>query len=223
MRKFNVIVVNEHEEPVALAAPTPEVETPVVAHLVTGTLADETNVCSCGARFVGVVCPVGDPRAAVYAPTPAPHTLPPVTTEFLFAGRATFAAINPQGLVHTFRMTMSDSEWPIGSGKRHKTYFLNVKAPGGKRWPSGSQSPWRYIGVVSGGGAITTTGKSEYTSNDTVFVVAQWALRQIVSAATMPPGYQIHHLGRCGVCGQSLTDPADLARGIDADCYRRRM
>ncbi len=145
--------------------------------------------------------------------------LPQINKAFLFAGRATFIAESPKGDHFTFRVGSQTSEWPLGSGKKNTTFFLNVRAAGGRRKPNGSQSPWRYIGILKDTGDIKPTAKSEYKPDDKLFAVAAWSVRQVLDGKLLPEGYAIHHAGKCGKCGRELTDPTSMERGIGPDCW----
>lgn len=237
MRQFKTIVVAEDPVPTPTGVLVPEVGpveygydvarglvTATVAHIVSRveTSIGYVNVCTCGEKGVFEVCPnLGS--YPIVDDVPVSGKLPSISKGFLFAGRATLVAENANTDEHfTFRVGSAESEWPLGSGQKHITYFLNVKAPGGKRWPNGSQSPWRYIGILrKEDGHIKPTGKSEFTKGDKFYDVAAWTVRAVVEGKMLPAGYAIRHAGKCGKCGRELTDPESLDRGIGPDCWEQ--
>lgn len=145
--------------------------------------------------------------------------LPEISAKFVFAGRAIFVTENAAGEHITYRVRGHESEFPLGSGIMRKSYFLNIKSPGGKRFADGSQSPWRYIGVIGLDGNVKLTNKSEYQPTSREVKVAAWSLRAIMDGKPLPEGYRIRHSGKCGRCGRELTDPESMTRGIGPECW----
>jgi len=167
---------------------------------------------------VVVPVPVSDDEADVPASGPSstvsgPH-YPELSEKFILAGRALFTVSNPSGEHFTFRVKGAESEWPIGSGRVSKSYFVSVKAPGGVY-------PYRYIGLLNAKtGDIKCTTKSSYTPGDQMYKVAAWACKSVLNAKMIPDGYHIEHAGRCGKCGRTLTDPESIQRGIGPECWK---
>jgi hypothetical protein len=138
---------------------------------------------------------------------------PKLTPTFLLAGRAVFTVSNPKGDHYTFRIKKTESEWPKGSGKMQTTYFVTVKAPGGKY-------PYAYIGMLNTTtGGIKCTAQSIYTPGSREYDVAVWACQAVIQMKFIPEGYKIEHAGKCGKCGRELTDPLSIERGIGPDCW----
>lgn len=157
-----------------------------------------------------------------FAPDVPDQELPPVapagnyaslTTKFLLAGKATFTISNPKGDHYTFKVRRVESEYPPNSGKMGVTFFVSVKAAGGK-WP------YRYIGLLNkDDGGIKCTAKSEYVNGTKEYNVAAWACATVIGHKLLPDGYKIEHAGQCGKCGKTLTDPLSIERGIGPDCW----
>lgn len=153
-------------------------------------------------------CPIAAPSSTVSGP----H-YPELSEKFLLAGRALFTVSNPQGEHFTFKVKGAESEWPVGSGRVSKSYFVSVKAPGGIY-------PFRYIGMLLKTGDIKCTNKSSYTPGDQMYKVAVWACKSVIAQKMIPDGYHIEHAGRCGKCGRTLTDPESIQRGIGPECWK---
>jgi Family of unknown function (DUF6011) len=202
--QFKTIVIPE-ETP----APVVPVEAPIPTVVIDTTATDRTTPLN---------MPVNIDLSGVKTPVVG-GILPGINSRFLFAGKATFVCENAKGDHFTYRVSSVENEWPRGSGKKQTTYFLNVKAPGGKRWPNGSQSPWRYIGILNTNGTIKLTGKSEFKNGDQLYSVAVWAITQVLEGNLLPDGYKIRHAGKCGRCNRELTDPTSISRGIGPDCW----
>lgn len=159
------------------------------------------------------VTPDPAPAAAVApaagASAPQSGKLPSLTKEFVFAGRAAFSVSNPKGEHYTFKVRGKDSVW---QGRKQRSYFLSVKASGGR-------FPYRYIGIVNADGSIKTTGKSDFLPETKEYKVAAWALQRVIRGGVIPDGYEIRHVGKCGRCGRTLTDPTSIDRGIGPECW----
>jgi len=151
--------------------------------------------------------PVADAPAA--APVAQSGKLPSLTKDFVFAGRAAFSVSNPKDEHYTFKVRGKDSVW---QGRKQRTYFLSVKASGGR-------FPYRYIGIVNADGTIKTTGKSDFLPDTKEYKVAAWALQAVIRGKLIPDGYQIRHLGKCGRCARTLSDPVSIDRGIGPECW----
>jgi len=47
----------------------------------------------------------------------------------------------------------------------------------------------------------------------------QWFWNNLVSGS-LPTGFQVLHMGRCGKCGRDLTDPKSIHMGIGPECRK---
>lgn len=161
------------------------------------------------------VAPAIAPVAPILAakPTAAGLHLPKLSRAFLFAGRALFIVRNGQGDKFVYRVRGKESEWPKGSGRMSTSYFLSVKADGGRY-------PYRYIGIVKTNGDVVLSQKSEFRGGSKEYDVAAWAIRVVVAGDKMIPAtHEIEHAGKCGRCGRTLTDETSIQRGIGPDCW----
>jgi hypothetical protein len=91
------------------------------------------------------------------------------------------------------------------------THFLSVKQEGGR-------FPYRYIGMVNANGSIKCSAKSEFIPGTKEYDVANWAVQVVFNSKFLKDGYEIRHVGKCGRCGRTLTDPDSINRGIGPDC-----
>jgi hypothetical protein len=150
---------------------------------------------------------------ATVAPAPvtaaAAPSLPEISRDFIFAGRAAFSVSNAQDEHFTFKVRGRDGEW---QGRKTRSYFLSIKASGGR-------FPYRYIGIVNADGTIKSTAKSEFLPNTKEYKIAAWALSAVVNGKLIPAGYHIRHLGKCGRCSRTLSDPQSIERGIGPECW----
>jgi hypothetical protein len=139
--------------------------------------------------------------------------VPEIDKTFLFAGKSLFTVTNENTREHfTFKVRARESEHPKGSGQRSRTYFLNVKASGGKY-------PFRYIGILNPDGTIRRTVGSEYETHDKEYCVGAWASQVIIAAKLIPNNYHINHEGRCGRCARELPKDSEIAKtGIGPEC-----
>lgn len=140
--------------------------------------------------------------------------LPDITGKFLFAGKSVFTVSNEETKEHfTFKVRARESEWPRGSGKRSTSYFLNIKASGGKY-------PFRYIGILEADGLVKTTGKSDFQPHEKEYKVGAWAAQTVIAGKMIPVKYHINHAGKCGRCARELTHPESLKSGIGPECAK---
>lgn len=132
-----------------------------------------------------------------------------LTTQFLFAGKASFVVENTTGITVTVKLTAcryKGTKTPTGR------FFVNVRLQNGE---------WTYLGIVNPAiGRIKLTPKSRAGRADLVFRVAQWAIAGIMQGYNFPTNYRIEHTGRCGRCGKMLRDDVSIARGIGPDCAK---
>lgn len=133
-----------------------------------------------------------------------------ITTEFLYAGKASYLVRNPKGDRVTVRLTKSkpDPRFP-------ESYFVSVRD---------GAAPWAYVGAVRRASSkITPTFKSVKGPAVTrPIAVAEWSLNLIQMGGALPTGYVIEHTGRCGRCAKLLTDAESIATGLGPVCRGNR-
>jgi len=130
-----------------------------------------------------------------------------INERFLTAGRAIFTVSNPKGERYTYRISKKDTE-------RGSIYFGSLLTG------SDNESDYTYMGLVTGD-TVRTTAKSAYPATSKPVAVLGWALQVVNGKRTLPEGYAIHHEGRCGRCGRTLTVPESVESGIGPECALR--
>lgn len=131
---------------------------------------------------------------------------PFVGQAFLLAGRAVCTLTTAQGR-WTYRITRKDD------GVRPPVYFVSVlTGPNNER-------DYTYLGVFDpDSGSVRVTAKSAYTPESPVVSCLNLAGQSIWSRGRLPLGFELHHEGRCGRCGRTLTVPESIATGLGPEC-----
>jgi hypothetical protein len=136
-----------------------------------------------------------------------------ITKDFVLGGRAIFTVESATGERFTFKVSGKDNE--RGGGQ---TYFLAVMTGSA----NDADSSYDYLGIVNPGpGFLRTTRGSKQPDDAKAVKVARWALAIVWTGAKLPPGYAIHHEGRCGRCARLLTVPASILSGFGPECSAR--
>jgi hypothetical protein len=158
-----------------------------------------------------------------------------ISRNFILAGRAIFTLDIPASFLqqhpelkphYTFRVGMSkpDDRYPVPA------YFVSLLAG------PDNTSDYQYIGKLDRDhGTVTLTAKSKFT--DQTWPVR--LLRRVMAAVwydlnmphISPPsieptpmarltaaGFVLHHEGRCGRCGRTLTVPESITSGFGPEC-----
>lgn len=138
-----------------------------------------------------------------------------ISAEFLTAGHAIFTVTNPSGEYYTYRVSA-----PADQNELKPIWFVSLlTGPNNLR-------DYTYLGLLRHDFndntklVVHTTAKSKYTPDSKPFKVIQWAVKKI-QEGTLPEGYDIKHIGRCGVCGRELTTPESIDSGIGPICAGR--
>jgi hypothetical protein len=141
-----------------------------------------------------------------------------IDIDFIKAGRAIFTIANDQGKWYTYRVDHKEARTEEFAGKGARTYpeAWFVKLLTG---PS-NDSDYTYVGILNCE-RVRLTQRSPYTEDSIPVRVFDFALRVILGKQALPPGYSIHHEGRCGRCGRRLTVPSSIESGIGPECARR--
>lgn len=141
-----------------------------------------------------------------------------ITIDFLTAGYAIFTVSSPKTRHYTFRVkALKAQEGKEGVPvKSYDGLFVSVLTG-----PENT-SDYTYMGVIEksyyGEWRFRITRASRYNPGTPVVEVFEWALAVIKSQKTLPEGYAIEHMGRCGRCGRPLTDPDSIRLGIGPKC-----
>jgi hypothetical protein len=132
-----------------------------------------------------------------------------LTKEFVLAGRAIFTVANPTGTHYTFRVSHKEAsaQWP-------ETWFVSLLTG------SDNENDYTYLGLLRPDITVKLTAKSKYKPDTLPVKVLNWALGLIRTGGELPPGYSIHHEGRCCRCGRTLTVPSSIESGIGPECAK---
>jgi hypothetical protein len=131
-------------------------------------------------------------------------------TKFFIGGNATFTVDNGAGVHYTFKIRQPRGE--------NKPYFVSLLSG------PNNESDYTYLGVFCAvTGDVRLTRASKMNDNSTPIKVVRWALKHVYGDRLLPDGYAIHHEGKCGCCGRTLTVPESIKRGIGPECWSRIM
>ena len=134
-----------------------------------------------------------------------------ITSDFVFAGRATFTVANASGEHLTFRVRRSEPR----EGYDRPAYWAYVLTG------PDNESDYTYLGRLDEAGRVSLTNASRFTADARPVRVLQWAIGVLIGRNRLPLGYTIQHDGCCGRCGRTLTTPASLETGIGPECARK--
>jgi hypothetical protein len=128
-------------------------------------------------------------------------------TKFFTGGNATFTVDNGQGTHYTFKIRQPKS--------CDKFFAMLLTGPD-------NEHSYTYMGVFEPiFGGIRLTAKSRYNDDSQPVKVLRWAMKHAFGDKLLPDGYAIHHEGKCGCCGRTLTVPESIKRGIGPECWSR--
>lgn len=130
-----------------------------------------------------------------------------ITADFILAGRAIFTVSNPAGERYTYKITKKQDEG------RQPVYFVALLTG------SNNETDYTYMGLISLAARTVISTRNSRISPDVVsFKVAQWAVAMLLQGRAIPAGYSIHHEGKCGRCGRTLTVPESIQTGLGPEC-----
>lgn len=133
-----------------------------------------------------------------------------ISKKFLTGGHAIFTVSNSKGEHFTYRVSAPDDfnpESPI--------WFVSVLTG------PNNTSDYTYAGLLRDGGVVHQTKGSKIGPDALSWKVVVWAIKQVWEEKALPDGYDIKHIGRCGVCGRPLTTPESIESGIGPICAGR--
>jgi len=134
-----------------------------------------------------------------------------IDTKFVTAGKAIFTIQNPKGERYTFKVTRKESKYGPGN-----VFFLSLMTG------PDNESSYTYMGLLNPEtGEIRVTQKGAWQDGSTEVKVARWSLGLLWGNGTLPEGYGLHHAGRCGRCGKTLTVPESIETGFGPECAGR--
>ena len=128
---------------------------------------------------------------------------------FVLAGRSEFIVVSAS-VEYRFRINQ-----PRRSMRGTRPHFVNL-IEGGQR---------KYIGTIFtqkiGSHTFRSSAKSCYREGQTQFEVFNALFTAVFLGDGMPEDQIVRHVGNCGKCGRTLTEPESIARGIGPVCYKR--
>ena len=84
-----------------------------------------------------------------------------------------------------------------------------------------NEHSYAYIGMVDPAtGFFRLTSKSKRTEDSPDVVIFKWVMKGVFNGMTLKNG-TVHHEGKCGCCGRTLTVPESIKRGIGPECWAR--
>ena len=141
------------------------------------------------------------------APLTSPGRCDIRDSSFFSAGHAVFTVSNPGGEHYTYRIVQRDESSP---------FFVSLLTG------PDNMSDYQYLGIYNPRThQMYRTSKSSLGDSHTPVKVLRWALDMVASSRLLPPGYSIHHEGKCCRCGRRLTTPQSIEAGIGPECSRR--
>ena len=149
-----------------------------------------------------------------------------LSKDFFFGGRAKFTVESHiTGQWRTYRIGLKEA-----SGQYGDTYFLSLLAG------PDNENSFVYIGIVNPEtGELRLTRNSRRNDNSPDVLIFRWLMggqHSRISKDGKPytggvfgdntlAGGAVHHEGKCGCCGRTLTVPESIERGIGPECWRR--
>lgn len=140
---------------------------------------------------------------------------------FFMGGNATFTVDNGKGTHYTFKIRQPKHQRPGYTGPA--PHFISLLTG------PDNENSYTYMGMVQESHptpdetrlTIKLTAKSKYNDDSAPVKVARWALFHAMTDRILPEGYSIHHEGKCGCCGRTLTVPESIERGIGPECWAK--
>jgi hypothetical protein len=158
---------------------------------------------------------------------------------FFMGGNATFTVDNGRGTHYTFKIRQPKKDNPRFAGpaphfaslltgpdnENSYTYMgIVFEAPIFRTEVINPEDPASGTRKVDTGAktmAVRLTGKSRYNDESVPVKVLRWALHLAATGGSLPEGYAVHHEGKCGCCGRTLTVPESIKRGIGPECWAK--
>lgn len=126
-----------------------------------------------------------------------------ISKDFALAGRAVFTIVNASGDRYTFR---------IGKKRGGDVYFGSLL-----NGPN-NETDYLYVGKVNVETMRLTATAKGLAPTSVAFRTLDWLLMVINGKRELPAGYKLHHAGKCGRCGRTLTVPESIESGIGPEC-----
>jgi hypothetical protein len=127
-------------------------------------------------------------------------------TAFALAGRAVFTAVSPTGARFTYRIAAKK----VCDGRGGGVHFVSVLTG------SDNEADYTFIGTIFGGEVFRASKHSRIDVESKSVQAFGWIWRH----RSNPAPVEVHHEGRCGRCGRTLTVPSSIESGLGPECAR---
>jgi len=132
--------------------------------------------------------------------------------KFFFGGNATFTVESDSGEYRTYKIRRMDPN-PRFPNQAYAVALLSGPD---------NENSYSYIGLIDPDtGHLRLTSKSRRTEFSPDVRIFRWAMRGVFHHGMRLNGGTIHHEGKCGCCGRTLTVPESIKRGIGPECWER--
>lgn len=144
-----------------------------------------------------------------------------VSKEFVLGGKATLTIENAAAWASQHN---APSHWTFKIKKKEVSegkYLFFVSLLTGPE----NTKDYSYIGTLEpNNGVVRITAASKITADTLSFKILNRVLKLIWSNETegiTAAGFEVHHSGRCGMCGRKLTVPESIKTGFGPECGGR--
>ena len=138
-----------------------------------------------------------------------------VSKEFVLSGKAIFTCELPDGSHYTYKVAKKEA-----SEKFPKPVYWAFLLTG-----PNNQDDYTYLGTLRDyEGQVSSTAKSKVSQDTLSFKLLNRLLARVWTndhEAYEQHGYKLHHEGQCGKCGNPLTTPESVQRGIGPKCWKK--
>lgn len=154
-------------------------------------------------------------------------------TKSLFAAMQDGAPPSEVGLAVDWKtwIVAGDARFTVETPQTHYTYRVK-HVPSNGRWPDAwfvsllsgpdNESDYTYMGKLVDL-KIVVGGKSTFRQDSYPVKLLNRVLANLDTPEKYEAhGYRLHHEGKCGCCGRTLTTPESVLRGIGPVCWERR-
>jgi len=136
-----------------------------------------------------------------------------IDKDFVLLGKVTLTIELPSGNHYTYAINgkEGDSQYP-------PAWFVSLLTG------SNNERDYSYIGMLEPKtGNVRLTRASKFNEDTLPVKLLVRTLARIWSDeldVIRQHGYNVHHSGKCGICGKKLTTPESIERGIGPDCFK---
>ncbi len=131
---------------------------------------------------------------------------------FFFGGNATFTIESEKSGTHKtykIRQTKPNPRFPVPS---LMVFLLTGPC---------NETDYQYIGMTNrDNGQLKLTANSKRTMDSADVITFNWMMKHLFTDKVLTNA-KVHHEGKCGCCGRTLTVPESITRGIGPECWSR--